>query len=763
MNVGLLTWFHYHNYGTALQVTALSHVIREMGCPVDVIHYQPQGERRFLLSDDVVSYYADRIKGAVKGRLNRIYAKAARESLFEEFLKKNLSFSKPCVTFSDFRELNDLYGAFVCGSDQIWAPTCFDERYFLDFAEDPKRMVSYAPSVGLTSVKDKDIEKEMQRLAGRFEWISTREYSGSELISQLIQKPVETVLDPTLLLPRHKWGAMASDTNSQKEPYLLAYFLRTNRHYWKKTYELAQKLHLKVKVIPVFCKDLGRRGCIKTPIGPSEFLELMEGASFVCTDSFHGMAFAINFNKEFTVFERFKKNEGNNQNSRIYHLLKITKLSARLYQHGLSLDGFLEKIEYDSVNDILFKWRKKSLDFLSAALESIKNHIEQTEIKKYVSVEDGFCCGCGACASVCPVHAVSLQLRDGFLCANVDKEQCISCGKCQKVCPLYGEREGTPLKNGKLFSYKDNSMQVLKTSSSGGIAYRIAETYLKKGYCAAGCMFDKKEQRARHIFVLPKETEKLALLQGSKYLQSDFIKIILALKKGIEKTVVFGTPCQIAAARKMAGEREDIVYVDLICHGVPSQLLYQKYQQYLQDSFGMDQNRLEVSFRDKKHGWRERYIYSRDLQKSHCAHQSKDPFFLMFESMECYSKPCYECRFRDFSAADIRIGDYWGPKFLNDKDGVSMVICMNEKGEGILQELNGYADIMKQDISDYFCCQQSKNSPIPVFYRRLLADLANPSVSMEHIIKKFVQPYMQRKKVWILMSDIRRLLKKNGK
>ncbi len=67
MNVGLLTWFHYHNYGTALQVTALSHVIREMGCPVDVIHYQPQGERRFLLSDDVVSYYADRIKGAVKG------------------------------------------------------------------------------------------------------------------------------------------------------------------------------------------------------------------------------------------------------------------------------------------------------------------------------------------------------------------------------------------------------------------------------------------------------------------------------------------------------------------------------------------------------------------------------------------------------------------------------------------------------------------------------------------------------------------------
>lgn len=763
MNVGLLTWFHYHNYGTALQVAALSHMIRQMGYPVDVIDYQPKGERRLLLSDDVISYYANRIKGAVEGRLNKNYESETREGLFIDFYQTHLSFSKPCITFSDFRELNDLYKAFVCGSDQIWAPSCFDERYFLDFVEDTKRMVAYAPSVGLDSIKDKDIEKQIQRLAGRFEWISTREYSGSKLISHLTGKTVETVLDPTLLLSKSEWKIMASAKFSEKEPYLLAYFLRSNKHYWKKTYELAAKLHLKVKIIPVFCNDFDRRGCIKTPIGPAEFLELMAGASFVCTDSFHGMAFAINFNKEFTVFERFRKGEDNNQNSRVYHLLAITKLQARLYQKSCSLERYLEKTDYESVNHILSKWRKKSLDFLSSALKSIKNHIEHVEMKKYISVEDGFCCGCGACASVCPVHAVSIRMKDGFLCANVDKELCISCGKCRKVCPLYGEREGKPIKNGKLFSYKDNSMQVLKVSSSGGIAHRIAALYLKKGYSAAGCMFDKSRQRARHILVSPKETEKLALLQGSKYIQSDFTNISLALAKGNGKMVIFGTPCQIAAAKKMAGQQEDIIYVDLICHGVPSQLLYQKYQKYLQNVHGMDKDCLEVSFRYKKRGWRERYIYSRDLQKSHCKHQSKDPFFLMFESMECYSKPCYECRWRDFSAADIRIGDYWGPKFKNDMDGVSMVICMNKKGENILRELSGYAIISVQDICDYFGYQQSENSPIPVFYERLLMKLANPSVSIENIIKEFVKPFLQRKKIWNLMSDVRRLLKENGK
>ena len=177
----------------------------------------------------------------------------------------------------------------------------------------------------------------------------------------------------------------------------------------------------------------------------------------------------------------------------------------------------------------------------------------------------------------------------------------------------------------------------------------------------------------------------------------------------------------------------------------------------------MDKESLEVIFRYKQRGWRERYIYSRDLQKSHCKHQSKDPFFLMFESMECYSKPCYECRWRDFSAADIRIGDYWGPKFKNDMDGVSMVICMNKKGEDILRELSGYASISVQDICDYFGYQQSENSPIPVFYERLLMKLANPSVSIENIIKEFVKPFLQRKKIWNLMSDVRRLLKENGK
>ncbi len=749
MRIAILTWFHYHNYGTALQVVALSNILKQQGHIVDIINYRPTGKiiRQFS-KEDFLSLY-----GKVINKFYRVYTNDSRELLFKDFYKKHLSFTEECKTFSDFRNLNNHYEAFICGSDQIWAPICFDRRYFLDFVENPERMVAYAPSVGLPEIRDIDIASEMKRLIGRFIWLSTREKSGSDLISRLVNKPVETVVDPTLLLNRDQWSVIAASATAGRpgEKYLIAYFLRNNKKYWEQVYSIAKRLNLSVKIIPVFQNDLRRNGCIKEPVGPLEFLRLIKGADFVCTDSFHGTAFAINFQKEFMVFERFNSGENNNQNSRIYNILSLTDLQKRLWECDHSL-SFTVPINYSQVLPHIESAKEHSMKYLTTALRYVGNIQADSKRTNRIRLGNSICCGCAACKYACPVQAISLEEKNGFLTAVVNTEKCISCSKCVKVCPLYGDSLANKVSSSALYSYKDAEHDILKKSSSGGAAHRIAKLYLQKGFTVIGCMFDTKEQKARHIIIKPGELEKLPLLQGSKYLQSDFDEAMKEIKEGLSPLVVFGLPCQIAAARKIAAKDRSVIYVDLICHGVPSGLVYKKYLKYLHEKWNMCIDGMLFICRYKALGWRERYIYSQNSEKEYCAHQNKDPFFRIFESGFAYSESCFECRFRDSSPADIRLGDYWGPRFKRDRTGVSMIASMTQTGNEVLDELKEYGCLNKQDIKDYINWQQNNNTPMPVFYNRFIADLCDESIPIENIIKNYLSIFERIKRIKMLIA-----------
>ncbi len=766
MKVAILTWFHYHNYGTALQVCALSQKIKEMGHEVDIVNYRPQGQIVAFPTEGMLKYYIDKITNRLKEHGWNTYYGKERETLFDDFYAENLSFTDECVTFSDFRELNKCYDAFVCGSDQIWAPSRFNPRYYLDFVENTDKMIAYAPSVGLSTIDDIDIASEMSKLASRFKWISTREKSGSKLLEKLIGDKVETVVDPTLLLRENDWDKfMPLEDSSFEKKYLLAYFLRGNEKYWKKVRGIAQLLELELKIIPVFTKDMDRMGCIKTPVGPKEFLNLVKNASFVCTDSFHGTAFAINFKRQFLTFERFRKGENNNQNSRIYNILELCELQNRLFSKEYTNAKVREQINYVDVEKRIEVEREHSLRYLMSALKHTEECKETVARKRnYVGYQNSICCGCTACERVCPVGAVSISDKNGFKTAVVDSEACISCGKCVNVCPLYGQATRKKIENSQLYSYKDFDDDILKESSSGGAAYRIAMMYLERGYSVVGCMFDSKEQRAKHVVIHPHEIEKLPLLQGSKYMQSDFTDAIHEIVEGDSPLVIFGTPCQISAARKVAPAEKDIIYVDLICHGVPSQLVYAKYLEYLKERYHMNSKNLKVFFRDKLHGWRNIYIRCTNNEKEYYGHQSKDPYFRIFESGLCYSEACYECRWRASSEADVRLGDYWGNKFEKDSTGVSMIISFNQTGDNIINCLQEYGNVSEQEIDDYFKWQQSKNNPKPVFYERLFEDMKNKSIRIESIVREYIQPFEQRNKIsksaTSVYGSIRRIIKK---
>ena len=347
----------------------------------------------------------------------------------------------------------------------------------------------------------------------------------------------------------------------------------------------------------------------------------------------------------------------------------------------------------------------------------------------------------------------------GFYQAYFNENTCISCGKCRAVCPYLNYKTNKELKECKLYSYIDYDKEVLKTSSSGGLAYRIAKQSLENNCAVCGCVYDEVKHSAKHVIISPSEKNKLKYLQGSKYLQSKFYDVISQINNNM---VVFGTPCQIASVRALYGNKYNLLLVDLICHGVPSYNLYQKYMEYLSSNKELDvSKKFKTVFRYKEKGWRERYIYNENQEKSFCASQKKDPFFLFFEHGFCYSKSCYECPWRDKSAADIRLGDYWHRKYSKNNTGISMVVAITEKGESCISRISDekLGSLKSEPILDYFECQQIKNNVRPVFWEELISDL-NSKKSISEILEEYIMPYERLKNLRNIYNDIKNVKKK---
>lgn len=506
-------------------------------------------------------------------------------------------------------------------------------------------------------------------------------------------------------------------------------------------------LDLDVKIIPVFMQDTKRVGCIESPIGSAEFLALFRNAKFVCTDSFHGMIFSIIFHVNFIEFKRFKEDDPRNQNFRIYNLADLLCLHERITDGEISDDVIRSAIDFDAVDRRLKVLREESLCWLKNALD-VSAVKERRVFRNHVLQDHELCCGCGACGAVCPVNAVKVSLNhEGFYEACIDESLCIQCGKCKSVCPLE-KCEGVKCSDGSLFSYKDNDKRVLLESSSGGFAYRLGVIANNNGWNVCGCEFDRTEGRAKHIMIEWNNPEEICRLQGSKYMQSSFADMMKLIDG--RKVLVFGTPCYISGVKRIAGENlNNFILVDLICHGVPSEWLYRKYLEYLKESKGLEPEGLNTLFRYKHSPgqWREIYIYNEDFGgKGFAEHQSRDPYFLMFEHMLCYSRLCYECPYRDKSNADIRIGDYWGKRFADDKTGVSMVDVMTEKGRRFLEEcgMESYGEFVPQPMGDYTGCQQMRNFHRPVFYEELIEKLTSPESSLPDIVREYITTDLRR-------------------
>lgn len=299
-------------------------------------------------------------------------------------------------------------------------------------------------------------------------------------------------------------------------------------------------------------------------------------------------------------------------------------------------------------------------------------------------VSENFCYGCGACKGVCPTNAIQI-IEDsyGFLKANVDRKNCIDCGKCLESCPrLHNTFENSD--NPECYAAWALD-EIRLTTASGGIFSAIASDFLQmEDHYVAGAVW-KEKYYVSHIVTNNKDD--LSRIQNSKYVQSnteDTYEVVRDLLNAGKKVLYSGCPCQIAGLYAFIGEKSDNLFtIDLICHGVPSTKILQKY---LKDSYSGKEIK-KLDFRDKSvFGWStEMNIYMENGEEAH-TRASQDSFYQAFLSNLSLNPNCENCQFSRLPRqGDISIGDFWNVErfdmTLDDRKGTSLVLINNEHGK----------------------------------------------------------------------------------
>lgn len=295
------------------------------------------------------------------------------------------------------------------------------------------------------------------------------------------------------------------------------------------------------------------------------------------------------------------------------------------------------------------------------------------------------CTGCTACKNICPQNAISMIAdKEGFLYPIVDEGKCINCGLCHVICPVLNNGGDTKKLIDVYACFNNNDEERLK-SSSGGIFSLLAKNILERNGIVFGASFNK-EHLVEHIYI--NTVKDLYRLQGSKYLQSSLGESFKTVEKNLNegKYVLFsGTPCQIEGLlHYLRKEYDNLFTVDIVCHGVPSPKIWQKYLTSLKSPIS------KINFRNKANGWKK---YNLTISNDNfIVNESflKNSFFNLFLNNLIVRPSCYECKFKNkYRRSDITLGDFWGinkilPKMDDDK-GTSLMIINTCKGNDLFK------------------------------------------------------------------------------
>lgn len=358
MKVGILTYHFAKNYGAVLQCYALKQELTVQGFDVDVINYIND-----LQYDNNVLYGKIGLKKFFKNILLLPFDKLRRRKYkkFESFIIDNLSLTNRIKSVNDLKnKVDNYYDIILVGSDQVWNPRIddFDASFFLPFDTSAKK-VSYAASIGGSCFCELIKYKEY---LSDFDYITVRENNAVEELKH-IEVDVDNVLcDPVFLLTIEQWKSLINNKTPKFDEYIVCYFLHQQHNYVYKSIveRYAENNKLKVVNIVTRFRPSSVFGNCVYDAGPEEFLELIDGAKYVFTDSFHGTAFSTVLNKNFTCF----CTSVNSTDNRKKGLLEKLSLEDRICY----LDDIKENynhIDYSIIERNIAKLREEGAAFLA--------------------------------------------------------------------------------------------------------------------------------------------------------------------------------------------------------------------------------------------------------------------------------------------------------------------------------------------------------------------------------------------------------------
>ena len=389
------------------------------------------------------------------------------------------------------------------------------------------------------------------------------------------------------------------------------------------------------------------------------------------------------------------------------------------------------------------------------------------------------CTSCQMCAAVCSRDAITIRLNgDGFYRPYINEDKCTDCGLCTKVCYKFDEdikvTNAEALKNVKVYSAQHKSNELLEKVTSGGVADALAKELVRQGYTCIGVTYNDSEHRAEHS--IAQSEEETDAFRGSKYIQSYSVDAFKRLVRGVrnEKYAVFGLPCHIYAVHnflRMRNLRDKCVLIDLFCHGCPSMLVWSKYEQRIKEM--VDGKKFdEVQFRSKVRGWGTFYVVVVvEGVKAFISNPKQDEFYSLFFSDHVLNDACSDCNLRStMEYTDIRLGDFWGKRFLYDRKGVSAVAVTSERGEALFRIIEKQFKITESSMSEVVVKQSYGRTYNPAqTLRKLMLDaLRDDNKSLADVVNLFYSKQgiaMKAKRLlkqinWYLPFDLTRLLKR---
>ncbi len=697
MKIGIVTVFDSSNIGSYLQALAMQELIKAHGDEAYFIRTRTRLQTLSLFLGYNYTAETKNIRNIVKHYLYLFIH-------FHDFLDKLKKYRRYKRDWKQFDHIISAKEAqkldlVLYGSDEIWNPKklTFRNPVFYGKGIESENKAAYAISIGDAQKEDYCSKDNLVNLIKSFKSIYLRDAHSQEVMHSLGIQTDGQICDPTLQFDIR--SKMKSSQTTQEKKYIAVYSYRYGKEdsdVIEHIQRFAKEHHLKTVAVSL-PQDWCDSYCNCSPL---EFGQILANAEYVFTTTFHGTIFSALFHTKFAVYSSLPKT--------MDVLDRLGFAQARL-DKGFAYDDLISILEQEKDFSAM---ETRLMDMRAEALKAYQSVVEITNDHFGVCKKE-VCTGCGACAYVCPKKCIAMAEDDiGAIYPNIDESKCIRCQKCKQACPQLKRQECS--RSLKAYAAWSKDDDVRKMSASGGIATELYKLFLDNDYSVVGATTN--EDFSVSLELSDRQTS-IEQYKNSKYVFSDLSKIYVQIQSAIaqnKKICVIAMPCQVAAIKSVFSNNKDIVYVDLICHGMSPVSYLKQHIQSLEQQYGFQASSL--SYRDATKDTA-KYYFSVFDQEGTCVYSKRmkhgDTYQIGYHKGIIYRENCYHCPYTSvYRTGDMTLGDFTGlyttAPLPFEVHHVSAMLINTEQGEEVFKRLKGSIEAFERPIEEFV----SENRPL---------------------------------------------------